>query len=316
MVTLCLITVAVPVEFGEIVLIVIPGTAFLQCIGIVVGCQNDYRIICDPRLFQLCHQVFQRIFQLQLRCQIAFNGVGALQVLHRLIVLFAHSIAHTVIQGMPAHRHVVNAEGLLVDILRDGVLHHLQVALRPLILHAFFHAVTYAGKGCVAQAHMGQMPVIICVAVIMVGRSMIAKLHQLIANGQELVLLDGFFYAGSTIGRHQTGQIGKFTGAGTAAPKWLIVLRKLDAFRSQAVQRRCQLRIDHFRGESLCCNKNQVFARKQTRIGILAGRGQRCHVVVNCGNSRTFFRCGKLSEIKVHHIFFIDHRLFHCFCRF
>ena len=196
---------------------------------------HDHRVVCDPRRFQLPDQIRHSRFQIQIRGNVALDGFGIRKIRHLIVVLPGHGIGAIVIGGVAANGHVIQAEGLVIQMVRDGELEHLLVTLGPLLGDAFFQTVAVAQVNVIAQQLMGLMTGIVGVVVIVVCRGAVAQLLQLIANGQEQVLLVGFLHTATAVGEH-SDHVGEFTARGSGTPGGLVIFRELDALGSHAIE--------------------------------------------------------------------------------
>ena len=309
MVTLGFIGVAVAVKLSQVVFVIAPGSALFQAVGVMVRTDHDDGVIGNAGFFQPLHQIGHGEFQFLLSSIVAFDGGGGIQISHQIEVLITHGIAAPVVVTMAADGHVINAEGLLIDILIHRKLHHGQVALGPLLLDACFHAVAHAHKGGVAQIDVGLVAVIVGIAVVVISSGEIVQILKLVADGQEQILLGGFQNALAAAHGDNADDVGKFTGTGTAAPDGLVVIGKLDALVGQTIQGRCPFGINGLSGKGFRRNKNQVFALEKTRVLIFGGGGLRCHIFVQGGNGGSCFGFCQSSKVHVHYVVTQDNGL-------
>ena len=90
-------------------------------------------------------------------------------MLHKIPVLLGLSIAQLVITAVTADSHVINAEGLLINVLGHGEVKHFQVALGPDILDTILHAVVHADEFLITQIDVGFVAVIEGINVVVIG---------------------------------------------------------------------------------------------------------------------------------------------------
>ena len=179
------------VELADVVRRVLPGGAALQTVGVVVRTDDNDGIVGDACVFQLLDQRGHGLFQLQLGSQIALDGLHIVQVLYQIIVFSGLGVFLQAVAAVTGHRHVVDAEGLMVDVLGHGHIDHFQIAFRPDWGDALQTAV--AGiEVIIAQMGMGFVPVVEVGVVIVVGGGKIAQLLQLVS--QLLSLLFSYLY--------------------------------------------------------------------------------------------------------------------------
>ena len=89
-------------------------------------------------------------------------------MLNAVPILFDDGVSALGVIAVAADGHIVNAEGLLVDIIVHSGLDHLQVTFGPHRIHTFQTAVL-GDKPVVAQLFMGLVPVIEVLVVVVVG---------------------------------------------------------------------------------------------------------------------------------------------------
>ena len=209
---------------------------------------------------------------------------------------------------MAGNRHVINAEGLLVNVLGHGNIDHFQIAFRPDRRDPFQTAVARQ-KPVVAQLGVGLVPVIEVRKVVVIGGGIVIQLLELMPHGQEHILIDGLLHAHAHIGRHQTDHIGELAGGGTAAPCGLVVVGKLDAFGSHPVQSGCPLRVDDLLCESLGGDEDQVFPCKHAGVFVLFGGSQGRYVLADGVDAAVAGVCDQGIKVNVHHVVTVDDRL-------
>ena len=243
------------VEFCQTIFLQTPGGT--QAIGIMIRRHDNHGIIRNAGIFQLLHQRSQSLFQFQITGDVSFDTVGVGQMLYQIPVLLGLGIAQLIVTAVAADGHVVYAEGLLIDVLRNGEIKHLMVALGPYVLNAGFQTIVHADKLLITQIHMGLMAVIESIDVVVISSGEVTFLLQKTADGVERLLLG----IGVHLAVHgKTGQIYQLTATGAAAPEGFIVVGKFNALGSQSVQGRGQFRIDDRIMECFGGNKNQVFS--------------------------------------------------------
>ena len=93
---------------------------------------------------------------------------------------------------MTADRQVVQVERLRLCILVKCLLHHDKIRLRPHVLPVLVSLVLKpitAGYPLVSQRRMGDIPVIICIVVVMESVTAIAESLERIRHGKQHAIL-------------------------------------------------------------------------------------------------------------------------------
>ena len=279
---------------------ILPGFAALQAVGVVVGGQNDQGIIGDPGFLQLVQQGLHGVFQFQIGGKVALDNVGVVHILHLVPVFPGHGVALLGVLTVAADGHVVDAEGLLINVLGNGDLHHLQVAFRP---GAFdLQAAVPGDELVIAQMGVGIVAVVEVLQMVMVGNRIVALFLQLMAHGQEHILVGDDVHGAAALGGNQTQQVGKLTGGGAGTPGGLIVFLELDALGGHAVQGGGQLRVNDLCGEGLGGDEDQVLAPEHPGVGVLAGGGQGIDVIVDGSHSTLSLGLGSGGKVDGKHI--------------
>ena len=138
-----------------------------QIVRVVITDQYDQGIIELSCFFKPFQQISHRLFKLVVCGQVAFGGSR-----HALFKLGSHrgniSCDHDVVGrvvSMSRESHVVGAEALVIDVVIDGLFHHLVIGGRPgrRELHAVIHEFAF-------KAHVRQclVPSVVIAQVIVI----------------------------------------------------------------------------------------------------------------------------------------------------
>ena len=236
-------------------------------------------------------------------------------ILYQIIVLPGLGVFLQAVAAVTGYRHVVNAEGLVVNVLGHGYIDHFQIAFRPDRGDALQTAV--AGiEVIIAQVGVGFVPVIEVGVVVVIGSGEIAQLLQLVAHGQKKILVHRLIHAHPSGGGNHTHHVGEFSRGGAAAPGGLIVVRELDAPGGHAVQRGGQLGINHLFGKGFGGDENQILSLEKTGVLVLPGRGQGVDVAVQDSGAGVGGAFRQRGEIQLFHgVIAVFHFLRLRFCR-
>ena len=99
----------------------------------VIGSKHKHGVVKDSRLIKPVDKLLHHKLNLKLARDVCLcRGVFVRQVLYLGFVFCTHSVsAEEVVVRMAAYSHVIDVEGLVVDILTDRDLCHLMVGFRP-----------------------------------------------------------------------------------------------------------------------------------------------------------------------------------------
>lgn len=146
----------------------------------MVGGQADDGVIGNTGLLQRVYQVGQCVLQLQVGGHIGLDlgggvGIGGLSL---GTVFGGHGVAPSV-AAVAADGHVVGMEGCAVlyigvNILRDGVLDHLQIGVGPAAVLGQLQTVALT-LIVVTKVGMGLVPAVVVVDIVVVGGGGVAQ---------------------------------------------------------------------------------------------------------------------------------------------
>ena len=281
----------------------------------MVGGQADDGVVGDTGLLQRVYQVGQRVLQLQVGGHIGLDlgggvGIGGLSF---GTVFGGHGVAPSV-AAVAADGHVVGMEGCAVlyigvNILRDGVLDHLQIGVGPAAVLGQLQTVALT-LIVVTKVGMGLVPAVVVVDIVVVGGGGVAQSPELIAQGKGHTVVGCGVEADIAVDPRgeQTGHHRVLAAGGRLAPAGLIEIVEHEALVGQTVEGRRQLLTDEPGGEGLGGEKNEVLALEDTGIRVLLGGRQRAEVVGHTGHGTAGGVLCQGGKIDVHGIFAVDHR--------
>ena len=114
-----------------------------KAVGVMIRCHDDHGIVGNSRILQLPDERGQAFLQLQIAGAVSLHTIRIGQILHQIPVLPALGIAAGTVPAVTADAHIVDIEGLFVNVGRKRSGQHFQVALGPAVLYEFFHPVPH-----------------------------------------------------------------------------------------------------------------------------------------------------------------------------
>ena len=175
-----------------------------ETIGVVVGGQDDHRVVQLARRVQLVHQALHRQLQLLLAGQIALDAVAVGQVLHLVPVLPGHGVLLQVIVQVAAHREAIDHERVLVHKHGHDLLHHLLVRGREGVGGVQGQPLPQ-GDILIAHVGVGPVPVIVVIEIVVESHGAIAQVPELVAQGEGHIVFRGERVAPHPRLGHQAG---------------------------------------------------------------------------------------------------------------
>ena len=105
------------------------GGAWHKTVRVMVGHKGDDRIIGNTGFLKLRDKALKGILQLLIAGIIGLDRVGIGHIVRYVLILHGHIVDFLAesVACVAADGHVINAEGLLVDILGQGDVYHLKV---------------------------------------------------------------------------------------------------------------------------------------------------------------------------------------------
>ena len=282
----------------------------------MVGGEADHGILGDARLLQCVHQIGQRVLQLQIGRHIRLHLRGGIGI-RRLCfgtVLGRHRVTPAV-AAVTADGHVVGVERrtvlhIVVDILPDGVLHHLQIGVRPCAVLGELQAAALP-LIVIAQIGVRLVAVVVVVDIVVVGGGVVAQSAELIAQCEGHTVVRGGVEADIAVDPcgNQAGHHCVFAARGGLSPRGLVEVAAHEALVRQAVERGCQLLADEPRGERLGREQNEILALKHAGVLVFSGGRQAAEVAGHIGHGRGGCVLGKGGKVDVHAVFAVSRRL-------
>ena len=163
-----------------------------KTVGVVVGGQDDHRVVQLARLLQLAHETAEGQLQLHLTGQVALGLVPVGQVLDLVPVEVGHDVFLPGVVQVAADGEAVDHEVVLLHKLGHDLLHHHPVGggevPPPVQIPGGDHIlpVQPLAHGPVVVAHVGVgfVPVVIGIEIVVVGQGGVPLLAKLVAQGE------------------------------------------------------------------------------------------------------------------------------------
>ena len=274
---------------GQLIVLVVH-----QAIGVVVAGQDNDGFIQNALFFQLLHQVFQGVFQLQIAGDIGLDNVAVLDALfsqiglHGLPVLFCHRIHREIIGIVAGIGHIVCDEGLaLFQNNGQRLLDHLQIGGRvafggvghPVdvgILGFLLNGLRLLGSEPALKAHvrMGIVALVEGADVVVEEVGTIAQTAEGIADAVGEVVFRGLDEAAVPLVPRQIREHahteGIFAVRGRVG-KGRVVIVEQEALVRQLVEGRRQILCNENRGIGLTAELNQIAPLEIARVAVLRG---------------------------------------------
>ena len=215
---------------------------------------------------------------------------------------------------MTADGHVVGVEGCAVlyigvNILRDGVLDHLQIGVGPAAVLGQLQTVALA-LVVVTKVGMGLVPAVVVVDIVVVGGGGVAQSPELIAQGKGHTVVGCGIEADIAVDPRgeQTGHHRVLAAGGRLAPAGLIEIVEHEALVGQTVEGRRQLLADEPGRKGLGGEKNEVLVLEHTGVRVLLGGRQRAEVIRHTSHSTAGGILCQGGKVDVHGVFTVNHR--------
>ena len=201
------------------------GAVAVQTVGVVVGTDADDGIIGNPGGLQLGDQRCKRILQLQLIADVV-HGILLIAVAingdHLLQVLRNAGVTVVVVGLVPVAGHVIDAEGLLVDVGIQRLGNHVFIV--RIAAGQKFQAISVRDELIVTQVHVGNIAVIVGVFAVVIANAGVTETIELAAHGEIIVVVGDVLHGISRIRWNEAHEEGVFARRGRAAPRGLIGL--------------------------------------------------------------------------------------------
>ena len=250
-----------------------PGPAVAKTVGVVVSHQNDHGIIGDAGILKTLYEACEGTFQLHLITDIvlrlfvilvADDGID-------LIIIMPDKITVFLVGGVPAHGHVINAEGLVADIGGKCPFDHL--CIRRVSLTAEVLDMMSRGKVCVvAEVFVGPLTMVEGVGTVMEGKAEVAEALQLIAHAEVMVMIGDVRDRLVSCRGIKAFNEGKLSCRRAAAPGRLVKVGEIEAVPGKTPECRRKLRADEGITVGLRADHDQVLSAENARVFILKGR--------------------------------------------
>ena len=193
-------------------------------------------------------------------------------------------------------------ERLFAGVIADSFLHHFHIAFGP--LGDDIKAVAF-GDEVVAHIGMAFIPVVIGVAVVMVGVAEIAFGGKLVAHAEGHVIFAAFGHTPHPGFGQKTGADGVFAVAGGHAPDGVIVIFKNEALVGHFIKGRRQLLVQRPGGKALGADPDEVFALEHSGVLVLGRRGDGTEIGVHILEVGVGFAFAQRGEIDIQHVVFV-----------
>ena len=223
----------------------------------MIGGEGNDGVVGNPGLLQGVHQVLHGVLQLLLAGQIGPHRLAGLHSLGDRLILLGHVIDPKPVITVAGHGHIIGVERsagiqIVLNLLVDGGLHHLQVGAGPQVGIGQLQTVADAGER-ISQVGMGLIPFIIGVAVVVVGVNIVAQFLELPAQSKGHGLAHTGRERGGAAhpGGNNAGHHSELAAGGGLGPVGLIVVAEHKAGVGQLIQGGRALRVDHRRAERL-----------------------------------------------------------------